>query len=157
MFPSHEKWEHLAPATVSTVLSASHSDSLHSLSSESSHLWPGHGTDSDAEDFWLLAVCHTFSDFASIIWEPRRCLVIVGKWSLWARSWVQLFLPLHLFSQPQTLRSMNQNLLLLEQWFSAFLKLSPFSSVLHVVVTPTITLFHCYFIKVILLLSWTIT
>jgi hypothetical protein len=46
----------------------------------------------------------------------------------------------------------NLSLLDRDQLFSAFLTLQPFNTVPHVVVIPTIKLFHCYFMTVILLL-----
>jgi hypothetical protein len=43
--------------------------------------------------------------------------------------------------------------ILLDQWFTTFLMLQPLNTVSLVVVNPpTIKLFHCYFITVILLL-----
>lgn len=42
--------------------------------------------------------------------------------------------------------------LILTQWFSTFQRLRPFGTVLQAAVTPTVQLFPCYLIPVILLL-----
>lgn len=44
------------------------------------------------------------------------------------------------------------SVLLRQQWFSAVLSLVPFNTVPSVAVTPAITLFHCYFLTVTLVL-----
>lgn len=44
----------------------------------------------------------------------------------------------------------------LEQWLSALLTLRSFNTAPRVAVTPTIQLFHCYFIIVTVLLVWTV-